>query len=81
MRERILYELTLIFREVFEDSSIILTYETTAADIEEWDSLEQISLIVSIESQYEIKMNIKEVNSLNNVGEMVDYLVEKVQGQ
>lgn len=81
MRERILHELTLIFREVFEDSSIILTYETTAADIEEWDSLEQISLIVSIESQYEIKMNIKEVNSLNNVGEMVDYLVEKVQGQ
>ena len=52
---------------------------TTAADIEDWDSLEHINLIVAIEKCFGIKFNIGEVSSMKNVGEMVDYILAKVK--
>ena len=66
-----------IFRNVFDDETIVLTDETNANDIEDWDSLEQINLIVAIENEFEMMFDMAEVANLANVGEMVDLILSK----
>ena len=78
-REAIFEELTEIFRDIFDDEEIELTDETTSDDIEDWDSLEQINLLVAIEKKFSIKFQLAEVSHLANVGDMVD-LVQKLVG-
>ena len=73
-REEILAKATEIFRDVFDDDSIVLTEETTAADIEDWDSLMHITLINEIEEAFGYKFGMKEVLGMKNVGEMCDIL-------
>ena len=62
----------------FDDDDIELTDETSSADIDDWDSLEQINLVVAIQDAFNVKFNIDEVNSMKNVGEMVDFILEKL---
>ena len=78
-REEIFAQLTEIFQDVFDDDEIVLTEETTADDIEDWDSLEQINLLVAIEKKYSIKFKLDDVAKLANVGDMVS-LIEKMLG-
>ena len=78
-REEIFAQLTEIFQDVFDDDEIVLTDATTADDIEDWDSLEQINLLVAIEKQFNIKFQLADVADLENVGAMAD-LVEKLLG-
>lgn len=75
----ILNELQDIFREVFDDGELEISRETTAADIEEWDSLEQMNLIVSIEKHFGIKMKIKDAATLKDVGGMVDLVDQNIR--
>ena len=77
-RREIFDELTFIFRNNFDDDTIELEEETSSMDIEDWDSLEQINLIVAIQDRFSIKFNIDEVNAMKNVGEMVDYIIRKL---
>jgi len=63
-----------VFKEVFDDEELVLTRETTANDIEEWDSLNQIKLIVESERAFNIRLKSRDINILENIGEMVDYL-------
>ncbi len=77
-REEIFKELDEIFREVFDDESIHVTEETKADDIEDWDSLEHINLIVAIEEHFNMKFNMNEVTTMKNVGEMVDIILERI---
>ncbi|MBQ7902298.1 MAG: acyl carrier protein [Oscillospiraceae bacterium] len=78
-RADIMAKLNEIFCDVFDDEDIVLTNETTADDIEDWDSLEQINLLVAIEKQFNIKFQLADVADLENVGAMAD-LVEKLVG-
>ena len=73
-RNEILEKTTGIFRDVFDDESIVITEETTAADIEDWDSLTHISLISEIENCFKYKFGMKEVLGMKNVGDMLDIL-------
>jgi acyl carrier protein len=73
-REQILEQLTQIFRSVFDDDDIRLSASTNANDIEEWDSLNQIKIILACEHAFKIKLNARKVNTLDNVGQMLDYL-------
>ena len=70
--------LTEIFHDVFDDDSIVVTPELSAADIEEWDSLTHIRLVVSIERSFHLKFSAAEVGQLKNVGEFVDLIQMKV---
>ena len=69
-------KLTKVFREVFDDDSIELTPETTANDIEDWDSIEHINLIVGVEEEFGFKIPMGKVVTMKNVGEMVDIILE-----
>ena len=73
--EQILKEVEEIFRDNFDDDTLVLTRETTAADIEDWDSLEQINLLTAIGKKYGIKFRIEDVRGLQNVGDMVDLVI------
>ncbi|MBR1729932.1 MAG: acyl carrier protein [Selenomonadaceae bacterium] len=73
-----LEELQEIFRSVFDDDSLIISRETTADDIDDWDSLAHIELVSNIEKKFSVKFTMVEVMSLENVGEFLDLLNEKV---
>lgn len=76
-REYVYEKMNEIFRNVFDDDSIELDDETSADDIEDWDSLEQINLVVSIENEFEMMFDMNEIANLANVGEMVDLILSK----
>ncbi|MDO4219296.1 MAG: acyl carrier protein [Synergistaceae bacterium] len=78
-REEIFEKLNEVFREVFDDDEIMVSDGTTANDIEDWDSLEHINLIVAVEKKFSIKFNMGEVNKFKNVGEMVDIILTRIQ--
>ena len=69
---------TEIFKDIFDDDSIEIDDNTTAADIEDWDSLEQINILVAMEKRFKVKFSIGEVEGLRNVGEMIDLIMSKL---
>ena len=77
-RADIYTKLNEVFRDVFDDDSITVNDNTTANDIEDWDSLEHINLVLAVENCFKIKFNMGEVAALKNVGEMVDLISAKI---
>lgn len=76
-RNEILSRIQDIFRDVLDNEEIELTDATVADDIEEWDSLSHIQLIVAIEKDFQIKFSSKEILSWKNIGELVDCIQSK----
>lgn len=76
-KQEILSQVEEIFRDVLDNEEIVLTDATTANDVEDWDSLTHIQLIVAIEKHFGIKFTSKEILSWANVGEMVDCIASK----
>jgi len=72
--KEILEQLTVIFKEVFDDDEIVISRKTTADDIDDWDSLEHINLISAVEKEFKVRFKMKEVSTMKNVGEMVDII-------
>ena len=72
-------ELTEVFRDVFDDDAIALTPETTAADIDGWDSVAHVNLIVAIEARLHVKFKTSEVEGLHNVGQLAGVLEYKLE--
>lgn len=77
-RAAIWERMTQIFRESFGDDSIVLSEETTAEDIEDWDSVTHIQLIVAVEKAFGIRINMGEVAAIANVGELVSIVDRRV---
>ncbi|MGD9558978.1 MAG: acyl carrier protein [Oscillospiraceae bacterium] len=73
-RAKTLEELQEIFRTNFDDDDIVLTEATYSADIEDWDSLEQINLLTAIEKRYGLKFTLADVRDLRHIGDMLDLL-------
>ena len=76
-RNEVLSRVQDIFRDVLDDEEIVLTDATTADDIDEWDSLSHIQLIVAIEKAFKIKFSSKEILSWKNVGELIDCILSR----
>ena len=76
-RSEILKQVQDIFKDILDDEEIVLEDTTTADDVEGWDSLTHIQLIVAIEKQFKIKFTSKEILSWRNVGEMIDSIAAK----
>ena len=68
---------TVVFQGVFGDAIVRLTRDTTAKDVDGWDSLMHINLVVAIESEFKIRFTSREIARLQNVGELIDLIVRK----
>jgi acyl carrier protein len=78
-REDVRLRLQGIFRKIFDDETIELTDAMTADDVEEWDSLNQIKIILAAEEAFGLSLNARKISTFENVGDMIDYLEEVVQ--
>ncbi len=74
-----LERVTPIFHQVFEDDSIVIKRDTTADDVDAWDSLSHINLVIAIEMEFNIRFALGELQTLKNVGEMCDLIDKKVK--
>lgn len=75
-----LEQLTPIFRQVFDDESIVISRETTADDIDGWDSLSHMNLVAAVELKFKVRFALGELQSLKNVGHLAD-LIDKKQAK
>jgi len=75
--DKILQKLTPIFCDVLDDDSLTITQGTTAEDIDGWDSLAHIRLVVSIEKAFNVRFSAAEISGLENVGAMAALILKK----
>lgn len=75
-REEAFEKMNGVFREVFDEDDITVTEETTAKDIDDWDSLMHITLVSEIEDAFGVHFEMRDVSKMQNVGEMVDKILE-----
>ena len=73
----VIARLNEVFRDVFDDDSIVVNDATTSADIEDWDSIEHINLIGAVEEEFGMRFKMKEVSGMKNVGEMINIICER----
>lgn len=78
-RSDIFKKVNEIFCDELDNDNIVLTDETTADDVEEWDSLSHVQLIVAIEKAFGIKFTSNEILSWNNVGELIDSIEKRLK--
>lgn len=76
-RNEVLTRLEEVFRNILDSETVNLTEKTTASDVDGWDSLTHIHLVVAIEKNFRIKFTSKEILSWKNVGEMMDSILKK----
>lgn len=77
-REEVFAALDEVFQDEFDDETIHVTDATVADDIDGWDSLEHIDLIIAVERRFGIKFTMGEVNGMKNVGEMADSILRRM---
>jgi acyl carrier protein len=76
--EQILGAIAEIVREVLGSPSVIMTPQTVASDVEGWDSLNNIYIVVAVERRFKIKINTSEVEEVRNAGELVRLISRKL---
>lgn len=76
--ENILKQVNEIFKDVLDDNSIVLTFGTTANDIEDWDSLNHIHIVVAIENHFDISFTASEMQSWKKVGDICVNISSKI---
>ncbi len=77
-KSEIMNEVTRIFKDVFDDDELVISESTSAENIEDWDSLGQINLLIAMEKKFTIKFDIREVTSIQNVGDMINLIERKI---
>ena len=78
MSDKIHSELQQVFRSVFDNNAIVITEETTAKDIDGWDSLTDMTLINDIEQHFKIEFSFNEVSNFKKVGDIINTIRKKV---
>ena len=73
----VIEKLEQVFRDIFDEEELTINNETTAEDIEDWDSLAHINLVVAIEKEFDVKFALGELQALRNVGDMVNLVIRK----
>ena len=76
-KKLVLQEVNSIFLDILDNENIVLSYESSAKEIDEWDSLTHIQLVVAIEKHFGLRFNSKEIQTWKNVGEMIDCICNK----
>ena len=78
-RDEVLEKVNKVFNGIFDDDNLKIKDETTANDIEDWDSLTHITLISSIEEEFNIKFDMSDIVNFKNVGDMIDAIIKKLK--
>jgi acyl carrier protein len=76
--DNLLAELQVIFRDIFDQPNLVITRESNASTVDDWDSLTHVNLITAIEKRYKIRFALGELQDLKNVGDMIDLIQEKL---
>jgi len=76
-KEKIFLELSGIFIEIFNDDTLVIDEGTTANDVDKWDSLTHMLLVQKVEKHFKIKFKLKELNKMENVGDMLELIHQK----
>jgi len=76
-KSEVLEKVNEVFIDILDNEDIVLSYETTANDVDDWDSLNHIQLVVAIEKKFKIRFTSQEIQSWKNVGEMLDCILSK----
>ena len=71
-RQEILNKLQTVYRDILDDEKIVLTEETTAEDIEEWDSITHVQIVAEIQKVFDVKFSAKEILLWESVGDIID---------
>jgi acyl carrier protein len=77
-KDTIMSILTEVFRQVFDNPSLVLTPETTSDDVEGWDSLSHVNLIMAVEMRFKVTFSSKEAMSFKNVNDLADFIQMKL---
>ena len=77
-KTEVMKKLQEVFQDVFDNDTIEINENTTADDIDEWDSLEHITLVGAVEKTFKMRFKMKEVSSMKNVGEMAEIILERI---
>jgi acyl carrier protein len=78
-RKDVLQQVNAVFHDVLDDTTLVIEEETTANDVDDWDSLNHITLITAIESEFDMKFEMKEILNMKNVGEMLDIITSRMK--
>lgn len=73
-------KLTAVLRDMFDDDDIVATPALKAADVDGWDSLAHVRLILAIEKEFGVKFRAAEINAFKNVGDLADTITAKLNG-
>ncbi len=73
-----LTQLQDVFRRIFEDDALTISRATTAQDVEAWDSVQNVTLMLEVETEFKVRFSTSEMAYLKDVGDLVD-LIEKKQ--
>ena len=76
-KAQVLLKLNEVFRDVFDDESIELNEHSTVSDLEDWDSLEFVNVLVAVMQTFNIKFSIEELKDLENIGALADLIVRR----
>ena len=76
-KKEILGKLDVIFEDIIDEGSVTLTDASTADDVDGWDSLTNIQLVVEIEKQFDVRFSSEEITTWKNVGDMIDCILQK----
>ena len=71
-------KLEIIFRDVFENDSLIINEQMTSESIENWDSLNHVKLILACEEEFKIKFDVQEINELDKIKDLIDLINKKL---
>ncbi len=77
-RDEVLNNVQDIFKDIFDDEDLIIQNATQSDDIEDWDSMNHIILVSTIEKKFKIRFALGELQTLNNVGAMIDLMMQKI---
>ena len=78
-KEEVYCKVQDVFRDIFDDENLIIQSSTNSDDIEDWDSLYHINIVVAIEKEFKIKFNFTELASLKDVGAMIELIMNKLK--
>ena len=78
-KQDVMVKLNEIFKDVFDDDTLVITEETYSGNIEDWDSLSHLELIASIENEFKIKFKLDEIKNMLNVGQMCACILKHLE--